>query len=97
MSLTPSPFSFAIPNNLVYFKLFGHLLGKTILERWPISLNFPKYFLKLILNKKIYSSDIEEIDPQQYKNFNWFLDKNVENLDITFAYNLLLFLLINNI
>ncbi|EDK31553.2 ATP-dependent metalloprotease FtsH family protein (macronuclear) [Tetrahymena thermophila SB210] len=85
----PNPFSFLVPDHLIYFKFLGILLGKAFLENYPVQANFAKPFLKLFLKKKIVISDIEEIDPELYKNLNWLLKNqiNADEIDINFAYD----------
>ncbi|KAL4457092.1 hypothetical protein ABPG74_014730 [Tetrahymena malaccensis] len=85
----PNPFSFLVPDHLIYFKFLGILLGKAFLENYPVQANFAKPFLKLFLKKKIVISDIEEIDPELYKNLNWLLKNqiNADDIDINFAYD----------
>ncbi|KAL4508265.1 hypothetical protein ABPG72_003569 [Tetrahymena utriculariae] len=85
----PNPFSFLVPDHLIYFKFLGILLGKAFLENYPVQANFAKPFLKLFLKKKIVISDIEEIDPELYKNLNWLLKNqiNADDIDINFVYD----------
>ena len=66
VALQPNPFSFIIPNHLIYFKFIGNMIGKVknfaklnifykiikimMEEKAPFGVNFTRSFLKLLLS-----------------------------------------------
>lgn len=49
--------------------------------------HFTRSFYKLILNQPLTYHDIEDYDPDYYKNLKWLLEKNISEIgDLTFSY-----------
>jgi len=49
-------------------------------------IDFTKSFLKLILNRELCISDIEDIDPEEGRNLMWFLENDVTGCELNFSY-----------
>lgn len=51
-SIQPSPFSFIVPDHLTHFRYLGRLVGKSLIEKWIMDVDFTLSFIKHILSKK---------------------------------------------
>lgn len=47
---------------------------------------FTRAFYKHILGQPLSIQDMEDIDPEYYKNLNWILDNDISLFDLTFRY-----------
>ena len=52
-----------------------------------VELDLTKSFLKHILGKPLFISDLEDIDPDLAKNLIWMLDNDITELYLTFVIN----------
>ncbi|KRX10838.1 HECT-domain-containing protein [Pseudocohnilembus persalinus] len=51
-----------------------------------VEVNFTRSFLKHILKKDLYITDLEDIDPEQFNNLNWMLENSVEGLELNYTH-----------
>jgi E3 ubiquitin-protein ligase HUWE1 len=47
---------------------------------------FTRSFYKHILGTPLSISDMEDIDPEYYKNLKWILENDITGLELTFRY-----------
>ncbi|KAI9353766.1 hypothetical protein BDR26DRAFT_14525 [Obelidium mucronatum] len=74
------------PEHLNYFKFIGRVVGLAIFHQRYLDAFFIGSFYKQILGKKVTVSDLESIDPQQYKSFQWMLENPIAGvLEETFS------------
>ncbi|KRX10841.1 HECT-domain-containing protein [Pseudocohnilembus persalinus] len=85
ITVQPSPLSKIIPNYQMIFRILGRLIGKILHDGMEVEVSLTKSFLKHILKKDLYISDLEDIDPEQYNNLNWMLQNSVDGLDMNFT------------
>ena len=43
-----------MPNHLAYYKFFGIIMGKALLDKWVVDIDLAMPIFKLLLNKKLY-------------------------------------------
>lgn len=55
---------------------------------------FTRAFYKHILGKPLNIFDMEDIDPQYFKNLKWILENDIKDLEFTFRL-LILYLFVN--
>ncbi len=51
----------------------GRIVGKIFLMQFSLNLDLTRSFLKQILDKEIYISDIDDIDPEEGKSLRYVL------------------------
>ncbi|KAL4429870.1 hypothetical protein ABPG74_022893 [Tetrahymena malaccensis] len=83
VTMQPNPHSFLVPNHLTHFRFAGRLIAKGLIEKLDFEVDFTKSFLKHILHKTLYISDLEDIDPDEANNLLWILDNDVTDLCLT--------------
>ncbi|KRX01040.1 HECT-domain-containing protein [Pseudocohnilembus persalinus] len=88
VTLRPSPLSYVIPSHLKYFEYAGRLVAKGLMEQIEVEVDFTVSFLKHILKKNLIIQDLEDIDPEQAKNLHWILENDINELDLTFSYDI---------
>ena len=49
---------------------------------------FTRSFYKHILNKPLNLYDMEDIDPEYFKNLQWILLNNIAGIELTFSYDM---------
>ncbi|KRX08891.1 HECT-domain-containing protein [Pseudocohnilembus persalinus] len=89
-SIQPSPLAFLIPDYITHFRMLGRLVAKAVIENWNLEVTFSKSFLKHILGKDLYISDLEDIDPELAKNLKFILENDMgdgEDLLQYFSYS----------
>ncbi|KRX10426.1 WD40-repeat-containing domain [Pseudocohnilembus persalinus] len=85
-SIYPSPYAYLIPDYLTHFRMLGRLVGKSLISNWQLYVSFSKAFLKLILGKSLYISDLEDIDPEFSKNLEFILNTEIgDDLGLNFT------------
>ena len=82
----PNPFSKIDPNHIRYFKFVGLVVGKALYDGFLLDAFFTRSFYKHMCGAPIHYTDMEDIDPDYYKNLVWILKNSVEDLDLTFSY-----------
>ncbi|KRX10837.1 HECT-domain-containing protein [Pseudocohnilembus persalinus] len=86
VTVQPSPLAKVVPNYQLYFRIIGRLVGKVIYDKMEVEVNFTRSFLKHILRKDLYITDLEDIDPEQFNNLNWMLENSVEGLELNYTH-----------
>jgi len=55
-------------SDLKYFRFFGCVVGKAVVNGQTIEVNFPNFLLKLMMGKSPKFHDIKQLDPQYFEN-----------------------------
>ena len=66
--------------NIDYYKLFGLILGKAILENIPLNCPLCRTVLKHILGKSCSLRDIKYQDQDKYNSLNYMMENNIEGV-----------------
>jgi len=82
----PSPQSNINPDHLKFFKFVGRIIGKALHDGYMLDCYFTRSFYKHLLGQPLTYHDIEDIDPEYYRNLTWILENDVTGLDLTFSY-----------
>lgn len=56
--------SYLIPDHLIHFRVVGRVVAYILLNKWQVEIDFTKSFLKHLLKKDLYISDLDDIDPE---------------------------------
>ena len=82
----PNPSSYINSEHLSYFQFIGRVISMAIYNEQYLDCHFTRSFYKHILGTPITYHDIESIDPDYYKNLNWMLKNDIEDvLDYNFT------------
>jgi E3 ubiquitin-protein ligase HUWE1 len=82
----PSPHSKINPDHLRFFKFVGRFIAKALHDGYMLDAYFTRAFYKHILGQPLSIQDMEDIDPEYYKNLTWILDNDITLFDLTFSY-----------
>jgi len=82
----PSPQSHVNPDHLRFFKFVGRVIGKALHDGYMLDSYFTRSFYKHMLSHPLTYHDIEDIDPDYYRNLKWILENDITGLDVTFSY-----------
>jgi hypothetical protein len=82
----PNPHSGVNPDHKRYFKFVGIIVGKALHDGFLLDAFFTRSFYKHMCGVAIHYTDMEDIDPDYYKNLSWILTNPIEGLDLTFSY-----------
>lgn len=88
VTFQPNPHSFVNPDHLHYFRFIGRIVGKALQEGYLFDAFFTSSFYKHMCGDKLGLQDMEDIDPDYYKNLNWILENDVEGLGVNFSYTI---------
>lgn len=69
-------------NHLELFNFAGKLVSKAIYDGFLLECYFTRGFYKLILNIPLTYHDMEDLDPDHYKNLKWLLENDISELDL---------------
>jgi len=73
-------------NHLDYFRFFGRLLGKSLLDAQTCAAPLASYIFKHLTAKPVVFDDIEAVDPELYRQLKWLVEnEGVEDLDLDFT------------
>eukprot|EP00730_Choanoeca_flexa_P005425 TRINITY_DN11938_c6_g1_i8.p1 TRINITY_DN11938_c6_g1~~TRINITY_DN11938_c6_g1_i8.p1 ORF type:complete len:787 (+),score=232.03 TRINITY_DN11938_c6_g1_i8:235-2595(+) len=75
-----NPKSSVNPEHLQYFKFVGRVVALAIYHGKFIDNGFTLPFYKQLLGKKLGLKDLETLDPEFYKNLQWLLDNEIDEL-----------------
>lgn len=82
----PNALSYVNQDHLVFFKMAGRVIARSIMEGIPVPAHFTHGFLKHILgNYQCSMTDLEDADQELYHSFVWMLKNDVEPLALTFS------------
>lgn len=84
-TLQISPRSNINPEHLDYFRFIGRVIGLAIFHQKFVDAFFVTSFYKQILGMEINLEDMESVDADVYKNLQWILDNDVDDLGTFFA------------
>jgi E3 ubiquitin-protein ligase HUWE1 len=75
-------------NHLEYFKFIGRVIGKAIYDGFILECYFTRCFYKLLCNISLTYHDMEDVDPEYYKNLKWLLETDITEMGdlLTFSY-----------
>ncbi|KAG2385835.1 hypothetical protein C9374_002984 [Naegleria lovaniensis] len=76
----PNPSSYINSEHLSYFQFIGRIIAMAILNEQYLDCHFTRSFYKHIIGAPITYHDIESIDPDYYKNLNWMLKNDIEDV-----------------
>ncbi|KAF0978141.1 hypothetical protein FDP41_002656 [Naegleria fowleri] len=76
----PNPSSYINSEHLSYFQFIGRVIAMAILNEQYLDCHFTRSFYKHIIGTPITYHDIESIDPDYYKNLNWMLKNDIEDV-----------------
>jgi len=77
------------PVDLQYYRFIGRIIALAIIHKEYLSITFTTLFCKKLLNKPLEFSDLEDVDPELYRNLKQLETINgVENLYLTFSIDL---------
>jgi len=82
----PNPQSSVNHDHIRYFKFIGIVVGKALHDGYLLDAFFTRSFYKHMCGAPIHFTDMEDVDPDYYKNLSWILKNSVEGLDLTFSY-----------
>jgi E3 ubiquitin-protein ligase HUWE1 len=72
--------------HLSFFKFVGRVMGKAIYDGYHLDAFFTRAFYKHILGQEVTYNDMEDLDPDFYKNLKWLLDNNIDENAELFEY-----------
>lgn len=61
-------------------------MAKGIIDNFECDICLTRNFLKHILNKDLYISDLEDYDPELCRNLTWMLNNEITGLEQYFTY-----------
>mmetsp|Transcript_23998 Transcript_23998/g.23750 ORF Transcript_23998/g.23750 Transcript_23998/m.23750 type:complete len:303 (+) Transcript_23998:1891-2799(+) len=70
----PNPLSYVNAEHLQFFKFVGRIIGKALCDGYALDVYFTRSFYKHILGQEVNYQDMEDIDPEFYKNLKYLLD-----------------------
>lgn len=73
----PNSMSFCNSEHLEFFKFVGRFIGKALFDGYNLDVHFTRSFYKHILSQEVTFHDIEDIDPEYYKNLQKLLEMDV--------------------
>jgi len=84
----PNPLSKIIPEYKLHYIYIGRIIAKSLIMDWNCEVDLSRSFLKHILRKDLYISDLEDIDADLTKNLLWILENSIDGTDhgLTFSY-----------
>ena len=84
-SYMPNKFSYLNPEHIEYFKFAGSIIARALLEGKNVNAHLSMSFLRQILRRKPKLKDIEDFDETLYKSFQYFLENDIDPLEMTFS------------
>lgn len=82
----PSPFSTVNTEHLSYFKFIGKMFGRALLDGNLMDAHFTRSFYKHMTGTPLNYTDLEDYDPDYFKNIKWILENDVTGLELDFTY-----------
>lgn len=83
-------------NHLSYYRFFGRIIGKAIMEQHSLDIKLSLPLRKLIVNQPLTFNDLQFVDEELYRNLLWMKDLEdteenralIESLDLDFTLTL---------
>lgn len=82
VSFQPNCMSYINIEHLEFFKFIGRIIGKALCDGFSLDLYFTRSFYKHILGQEVTYHDMEDLDPDFYKNLKSLMDINLNENDI---------------
>lgn len=77
----PNPKSaFIDSNHLNYFQFIGRIIGKALHDGCMLDCFFTRSFYKIICGKRLLYTDMEDYDPEYFKNLKWLLETDISGM-----------------
>jgi len=75
-------------DHLELFAFIGKVIAKAIYDGFMLDCYFTRGFYKLICNIPLTYHDMEDVDPQYFKNLKWLLETDISDMGelLTFSY-----------
>ena len=86
VTFQPSPQSYINDQHLNYFKFVGRVFGKGLHDGFMMDAFFTRSFYKHMLGQALTIYDMEDIDPEYFKNLKWILENDISPFELTFSY-----------
>lgn len=87
-TLRPSYDTNIVPEKILHYKYIGRLIALSIIKKINIGLNFNRTIYNYILKKDCELSDFKYFSMSVYNSLIIIKDNFIDDLDLTFAYNL---------
>ena len=86
VTFQPSPQSHINDQHLHFFKFVGRIFGKALHDGYMMDAFFTRSFYKHMLGQALTIYDMEDIDPEYFKNLKWILENDISGFELTFSY-----------
>ena len=73
--------------HLEIFKFIGRVIAKAIYDGFMLECYFTRSFYKLICNIPLTYHDMEDYDPEYYKNLKWLLETDITDMEELFTFS----------
>jgi hypothetical protein len=76
-------------DHLQIFTFIGRVIAKAIYDGFMLECYFTRSFYKLICGASLTYHDMEDVDPEYYKNLKWLLETDISDMGefLTFSYD----------
>eukprot|EP00828_Plagiopyla_frontata_P016612 TRINITY_DN2178_c0_g1_i2.p1 TRINITY_DN2178_c0_g1~~TRINITY_DN2178_c0_g1_i2.p1 ORF type:complete len:678 (+),score=133.34 TRINITY_DN2178_c0_g1_i2:1511-3544(+) len=85
VTFQPSPNSSINGDHLHFFKFIGRVVGKALYDEFLLDAFFTRSFYKHMLGQPLSVYDMEDIDPEYFKNLTWILENDISQLGLNFS------------
>ena len=82
VSFQPNSKSYINPDHLSFFKFVGRIIGKAICDGVALDVYFTRSFYKHILGQEVRYNDMEDLDPDFYRNLQMLTEINLDDNDL---------------
>jgi HECT-domain (ubiquitin-transferase)/Domain of Unknown Function (DUF913)/Ubiquitin binding region len=82
VSFQPNCMSSINVEHLEFFKFIGRIIGKALCDGYALDVYFTRSFYKHILGQEVTYHDMEDLDPDFYKNLKSLMDINLNESEL---------------
>ena len=82
VSFQPNCMSSINVEHLDFFKFIGRIIGKALCDGYALDVYFTRSFYKHILGQEVTYHDMEDLDPDFYKNLKSLMDINLDDSEL---------------
>ena len=82
VSFQPNSKSYINPDHLSFFKFVGRIIGKALCDNVALDVYFTRSFYKHILGQEVSHHDMEDLDPDFYRNLQMLTEINLNESDL---------------
>lgn len=82
VSFQPNCMSSINAEHLEYFKFIGRIIGKALCDGFALDVYFTRSFYKHILGQEVDYHDMEDLDPDFFKNLKMLMDINLNESEL---------------